>query len=260
MRYDPYAGGFFYDNLPVVLNDNRGCDLQDVDCSARPRSRRRRRYPYQPVDANPVSSATITKTVYNEFDKSLSYYPKGAGATNNNARIVVAHANDVNGEPFAGEMVCFYVDEEADGFRAFNRPDRPGQPRRSRSAGGYAQHERSRTSAARSTTTATRRSRCSTAIRRSINVIVEYVDEGLLRTSTSTSLRRGPAVARLRAAPTVKPATGAGHQRARPWRRSSRPPRRPLRRCRSRSRTRARRRRRVASRLRGLRSATASAS
>lgn len=71
------------------------------------------------VDANPVGSGTVDKTVYNEFDKSLSYFPKGEGDANENARIVVAHGNDVDGEPFQNEVVCFYVDDEADGARGF---------------------------------------------------------------------------------------------------------------------------------------------
>lgn len=119
VRYDPYAGGFFYDNLPVVLNDNRGCDLQDVDLLGTSQISATGKYPYEQVDANPVASGAVDKTVYNEFDKSLSYFPKGEGAANENARIVVAHGNDVNGEPFRGEVVCFYVDDEADGARGF---------------------------------------------------------------------------------------------------------------------------------------------
>jgi hypothetical protein len=119
VRYDPYAGGFYYDNLPVVRNDNRGCDLQDVDVLGTSDIKATARYPYQPVDDATRVSATLRKTVYNEFDKSLSYYPKGTGSANSVARIVVVHANDVNGEPFKNETVCFYVDDEADGFRGF---------------------------------------------------------------------------------------------------------------------------------------------
>ncbi len=72
------------------------------------------KYPGQQVSFPAMSSAAINKTVGNEFDKSLRYYPKGAGAANANARIVVAHGQDVDGTPFAGERVCFYVDDKAD--------------------------------------------------------------------------------------------------------------------------------------------------
>jgi hypothetical protein len=120
VRYDPYAGGFFYDNLPVVLNDNRGCDLQDISLLGTSQISAIGKYPYEQVDANDVpGSTTLTKQVFNEFDKSLSYFPKGEGAANQNARIVVAHGNDVDGEPFTGEVVCFYLDDEADGARGF---------------------------------------------------------------------------------------------------------------------------------------------
>jgi hypothetical protein len=119
VRYDPYAGGFFYDNLPVVLNDNRGCDLQDVDVLGTSDIKATAKYPYQPVDDASRVSGTLRKVVHNEFDKSLSYYPKGTGSANSVARIVVVHANDVDGEPFKNETVCFYVDDEADGYRGF---------------------------------------------------------------------------------------------------------------------------------------------
>jgi hypothetical protein len=64
-------------------------------------------------------SAPLTKTVKNLFTKFLSYYPKGPGTANGTARIVVAHAQDIDGSPFAGERVCFFVDDEADGHFGF---------------------------------------------------------------------------------------------------------------------------------------------
>ena len=119
VRYDPYAGGFFFDNLPVVLNDNRGCDLQDVDVLGTSDIKATAKYPYQPVDDASRVSGTLRKIVHNEFDKSLSYFAKGPGSANSVARIVVVHANDIDGEPFKRETVCFYVDDEADGYRGF---------------------------------------------------------------------------------------------------------------------------------------------
>lgn len=119
VEYEPYASGFFYDQLPVIRNANRGCDLQGIDVLGTSAIRATARYPYQPVSDGPRLSATLTKTVHSRFDKSLSYYPKGTGEANGNARILVAHAQDVDGAPFAGERVCFYVGNLADGARAF---------------------------------------------------------------------------------------------------------------------------------------------
>jgi hypothetical protein len=201
VRYDPYAGGFYYDNLPVVLNDNRGCDLQDVDLLGTSDISAVGRYPYEQVDANDVDAApaALRKTVYNEFDKSLSYFPKGEGAANQNARIVVAHGNDVDGEPFAGEVVCFYLDDEADGARGFRgitgmeengevQPSgRPGGHRPPRLPegrfmvdGGYYP-----TVAGDLCRTLDRNGNAAIEVFNSdpqdINVIAEYLDEGLLR-------------------------------------------------------------------------------
>jgi hypothetical protein len=119
VQFKPYASGFFFDSLPVVLNANRGCDLQDVGVLGTAAIRATVRYPYQPVDDPARTSAPLTKTVRNLFNKSLSYYPKGPGAANNNVRIVVAHANDIDGTPFAGERVCFYLTGQASGATGF---------------------------------------------------------------------------------------------------------------------------------------------
>jgi hypothetical protein len=74
------------------------------------------------------TSAQLTKTVRNLFTKYLSYYPKGPGPANSTSRIVVAHAQDIDGSPFAGERVCFFVDDEADGHFGFTgTTGRPGE-------------------------------------------------------------------------------------------------------------------------------------
>lgn len=209
VRYDPYAGGFHYDNLigdgpgQAILNDNRGCDLQDVDLLGTSEISASADYPYLqvgpnvPVDAAPAS---ITKQVFNEFDKSMYYYPKGAGAANQNARIVVVHANDVNGEPFAGEKVCFYLDDEADGVRGFagttgianggeemsmeelgrHHHGRPLPEGRFRVEGGYAHKV-----AGDICRTLDRNGNAAIEVFNSdpqdINVIAEFLEEGLLR-------------------------------------------------------------------------------
>ncbi len=121
--YNPGGGdgsGFYFDNLPgAIHNDNGGCDLEDVDVLGTSSITATARYPYQPVSDPDKVSAPLTKTVKNLFTKFLSYYPKGPGTANSTARIVVAHAQDIDGSPFAGERVCFFVDDEADGHFGF---------------------------------------------------------------------------------------------------------------------------------------------
>jgi hypothetical protein len=123
VEYNPGGAGgsgFYFDNLPGVLhNDNGGCDLEDVDVLGTSGISATARYPYQPVSDPDKTSTTITKTVRSLFTKFLSYYPKGPGTANSTSRIVVAHAQDIDGSPFAGERVCFFVDDEADGAFGF---------------------------------------------------------------------------------------------------------------------------------------------
>ena len=114
VEYEPFAGGFYYDAVGAVVNANRGCDLQDVDTLGRSVISATAKYPGQPVDFPSMTSASITKTIGNEFDKSLRWYPKGPGAANANANIIVAHGQDVDGTPFEGERVCFIVDARGD--------------------------------------------------------------------------------------------------------------------------------------------------
>jgi hypothetical protein len=123
VRYNPGGAGgsgFYFDNIAgVIHNDNGGCDLEGIDVLGTSAISATARYPYQPVSDPDKTSRTITKTVHNLFTKTLSYYPKGPGAANSNARIVVAHAQDIDGAPFVGEKVCFFVDDEADGAFGF---------------------------------------------------------------------------------------------------------------------------------------------
>lgn len=123
VQYNPgghEGSGFYFDNLPgAIRNDNGGCDLEDVDVLGTSNITATARYPYQPVSDTDKTSPSLTKTVNNLFTKTLSYYPKGPGPANSTARIVVAHAQDINGKPFAGERICFFVDDEADGHFGF---------------------------------------------------------------------------------------------------------------------------------------------
>jgi len=132
VEYQP-GNGFYFNNLPTLRNDNRGCDLQDVDTLGTSDIAATARYPYQPVDDGPRTTATIRKTVANAFDKSLSYYPKGpvtaTNTANDNARIVVAHANDIDGTPFDNELVCWMVDQNGEGALPFSGETGPADGR-----------------------------------------------------------------------------------------------------------------------------------
>ena len=125
--------GFYFDNLPALRNDNRGCDLQDVRTLGTSDISATAKYPYQPVDDPSRTSGTIHKTVINRFDKSLSYYPKGpvteGNTSNDNSRIVVAHANDIDGKPYRHELVCWMVDSNAEGVLPFTGTTGPADGR-----------------------------------------------------------------------------------------------------------------------------------
>jgi hypothetical protein len=133
VQYNPGGAGgsgFYFDNLAgVIHNDNGGCDLEGIDVLGTSSITATARYPYQPVSDPDKTSSPLTKTVHNLFTKTLSYYPKGPGAANSNARIVVAHAQDIDGAPFAGEKVCFFVDDEADGAFGFTGTTGPADHR-----------------------------------------------------------------------------------------------------------------------------------
>jgi hypothetical protein len=119
VEYNPGTGAY-YDAVGAIKNDNGGCDLEDVDLLGRSVITATARYPYQPVDDTDKASASITKEVRSLFTKYLGYFPKGTGTANSTARIVVAHAQDVDGRAFANERVCFFVDDEADGAFGFS--------------------------------------------------------------------------------------------------------------------------------------------
>jgi hypothetical protein len=132
VRYYPGGtggNGFYFDNLPVIHNDNGGCDLEGIDVLGTSKITATARYPYQPVSDPDKVSDPLTKTVHSLFTKTMSYYPKGPGTANSTSRIVVAHAQDIDGSPFAGEKVCFFVDDEADGAFGFSGTTGPADHR-----------------------------------------------------------------------------------------------------------------------------------
>lgn len=108
--YRPGTGAY-YDNIPgVVKNSNGGCDLKNVTTLGTSSITATAKYPYQPTtDVAPKVSPVVTKTVTSLFAKYLSQWPKSTADDSDTAvtRIVVAHAQDVDGSPYAGETVCF---------------------------------------------------------------------------------------------------------------------------------------------------------
>ncbi len=110
-----YPGtGFNFGALGIAGNLNLGCELQNVNPLARPNIQAIARYPYQPVtDAAKVSNV-ITKTVNSSFNKIVRCVPKGTNPNDQFAQICLAEARDINGLPgaFVGEIVCFASNAE----------------------------------------------------------------------------------------------------------------------------------------------------
>ena len=174
--------GMYFDNLAAAnKNLNNGCDLEGVDPIGKAEVDVVAKYPYQPVTARAVAADPVNFTVHNLFKKTLTVYSKGVDknniTSNSVAKIVLAHAQDIDGSPLAYELVCWMADSNAAGFRVFagDLPDahggRPGR-RHPRSTRGTPCSLPSRirgasTGSARSRIGgATRRSRSSTRTRR----------------------------------------------------------------------------------------------
>lgn len=127
VQYVP-GDGYYFNSLiangSAITNVNGGCDLQSlyqipsglgtatITATAR--------YPFKPTDFSDMTSAPISVGVASLWSKSLTVYPKGTGAANNNARIVTAHAQNIDGTPFGHELVIFYADSNAEGMSVFN--------------------------------------------------------------------------------------------------------------------------------------------
>ena len=134
------GSGFWFDSLLATQPDldsnlNGGCDLKYLKDSVLGHAEHHRRVPLpEPAGLRrqPVGSATITKTVKSLFAKYLAVYPKGTTAELRNARIVIAHAQDIDGSPFANEVVCF-SNTSASGIDAGVPARSTEQPGRSRS-------------------------------------------------------------------------------------------------------------------------------
>ena len=134
VEYNPGGSGgngFFFDSLPnVSRNANGSCDLQKVTTLGTSDIRALAKYPYQPVDANdPAASAPLHKVVRNLFSKTLSVFPKNNDPTDTNdanVRIVIAHAQDIDGRGFDDEEVCFSRSSEGESLEAFSAANTGG--------------------------------------------------------------------------------------------------------------------------------------
>ena len=107
------GNGFYFDALNTIPNDsNRGCDLKGVKALGTAHISAIARYPYQKVTDpdKPAKTTGLVKTVLNLFDKHLSAYPKNGNFNSDSddlLKVIVAHGQDINGQPFVGETVCF---------------------------------------------------------------------------------------------------------------------------------------------------------
>jgi hypothetical protein len=127
VQYDP-GTGFYFNSLinsgGAIPNANGGCDLQSLynvpDSLGTSSISATAKYPFKPVSFPAETSAPVAKSVTSLWSKTLAYFPKGAGAANAAARIVVAHAQDIDGSPFAGEVVCFAGDQNAESVLRFD--------------------------------------------------------------------------------------------------------------------------------------------
>ena len=118
--------GAYYDAFGVK-NSNGGCDLQDdaghpFDLGTASVTAQAF-YPYQQGEGyGPELSNPVSFRVTSKFTKLLNYYPKGPSLQDQSVRIVVAHAQDVDGSPLVGETVCFQSDRNAEGMTAYRNP------------------------------------------------------------------------------------------------------------------------------------------
>ncbi len=118
IAYSP--GNQFYLERLVSPDSNNGCDLESLYHQTIGTSSITARavYPYEPVDFGPLMSAPIEKTVSSLWLKDTYEFPKGTSSADQNIRILVAKAQDISGEPFTDEIVCFHAEQNS-GVRPF---------------------------------------------------------------------------------------------------------------------------------------------
>ena len=108
MTYTP-GDGFYFERLGLTTDANEGCDLEALFGKELGHSSITTKavYPYEPVDYPPVTSEPLVKTVKSLWLKKVYEFSKGTSAADQNVRIIVAKAQDIDGNPFVGEEVCF---------------------------------------------------------------------------------------------------------------------------------------------------------
>jgi hypothetical protein len=135
VSYSP-GDSFYFNHIPVfggaegeseagkiVKNEDGGCDLKGLykETIGESAISATVLYPYQPVDYDSQTSNTVVKKVHSLWEKEFFAFPKGKGKEEKNVRIVVAKAQDIDGSPIVGELVCFGAQQEAKLF-PFSNP------------------------------------------------------------------------------------------------------------------------------------------
>jgi hypothetical protein len=122
--YTP-GDGFYLNHIPlftgaegeseqgkIIKNEDGACDLKGLygEVIGESTISASGIYPYEPVDYTPVAATeSVTKKVTSAWEKEWFQFPKGPGENEQNVRIVVAKAQDIDGRPLAGETVCFHA-------------------------------------------------------------------------------------------------------------------------------------------------------
>jgi hypothetical protein len=119
VTYTP-GDGFYFERLGLTTDANNGCDLESLYKKELGHSSITAKavYPYEPVDYQPVTSEPLLKTVKSLWLKEVYEFPKGTSEADQNVRIIVAKAQDIDGNPFVGEEVCFNATADS-GITAF---------------------------------------------------------------------------------------------------------------------------------------------
>jgi hypothetical protein len=118
--------GYYFDNLPTVINSNPGCDLKNVDVLGTAKVNVTARYPYQPVTVADPAGTPVDFVVHSLFHKTLAAYAKGDSDSDvNMTRVVLAHAQDIDGSPLKNEIVCWNSNQLSDNAIRFY-PSSPG--------------------------------------------------------------------------------------------------------------------------------------
>jgi len=115
VTYTP-GDGFYLNHIPTITTDaNGGCDLESLFNKEIGHSSitARALYPYEPVDYPPLASEPLVKTVHSLWLKEIYEFPKGTTTADQNVRIIVAKAQDIDGLPFVGETVCFHAQQDS---------------------------------------------------------------------------------------------------------------------------------------------------